>query len=279
MAKLHAVRIAAVFAANAELDAGARLLSLGDGHLHQLTYAGLINGSEWVFLHDFEFLVGAQEGAGIVAAHSERRLCEVVGAETEEFGGLRDFVGSQSSAWDFNHRTDKVVELDLLFLHDFLRDAMHDFYLKVELLFEADERNHNLRIYFNSRFLHFCCSFKDRTRLHLGDLRIHDAQTAAAESEHRIELMQFLNSLLNLFDGHAHFLREIVLRCTLVRQELMQRRIEEANRSRASVEFLEHADEVFALIRKDLRKSLLTVLLRVGKNHFAHRVDAIAFKE
>src|SRR5579859_904251 len=64
-----------------------------------------------------------------------------------------------------------------------------------------------------------------------------------------------------------------------MRQEFMERRIQEANRRWATVEFLEHADEVFALIRKDLRKSLLTVLLRVGKNHLAHRVDTVAFKE
>src|SRR5215475_2428871 len=64
-----------------------------------------------------------------------------------------------------------------------------------------------------------------------------------------------------------------------MRQEFMERRIEKTDRSRASCELLKHADEVFPLIRKDFRESLLTVFLSVCKNHLAHRVDAIPFKE
>src|SRR5262249_2854438 len=84
---------------------------------------------------------------------------------------------------------------------------------------------------------------------------------------------------MNPFDRHAHFLREVLLGCAFVRQELMQGWVEEANCRWTAGELLEHADEVLALIRKDLREGLLAMLLRVGKNHFAHRVDAVALEE
>src|SRR5215467_4666050 len=59
----------------------------------------------------------------------------------------------------------------------------------------------------------------------------------------------------------------------------MERRIEETDRSGAPSELSKHSDEVFPLIRKNFRERLLTVFLSVGKNHFTHRVNAIAFKE
>ncbi len=39
--------------------------------------------------------------------------------------------------------------------------------------------------------LHFGGGFEDGAGLHLGDFRIDDAETAAAEAEHRVELVQF----------------------------------------------------------------------------------------
>ena len=82
--------------------------------------------------------------------------------------------------------------------------------------------------------------------LHLGDFRINDAQPAAAESEHRVELVQFLDALLDLLDRHAHFFGQILLRRVVVRQEFVQRRIEEADRRRQALQFPEDADEIVA---------------------------------
>ena len=59
----------------------------------------------------------------------------------------------------------------------------------------------------------------------------------------------------------------------------MQRRIEEADGGREALERLEDADEVFALIRQQLRQRGFAVFDVVGENHFAHRVDAVAFEE
>src|SRR5262245_62921505 len=103
MAELHAVWLAAVFAANTELNVGPSLLPLGNGHLHKLPDTGLVDGGKRVPLHDFEFLIGPEEGARIVAAHAERCLGEVVSAETKKLGGLGDLVSGQSAARNLDH--------------------------------------------------------------------------------------------------------------------------------------------------------------------------------
>jgi hypothetical protein len=55
-----------------------------------------------------------------------------------------DLVGGEGAARHFDHGADLVVELDLLLGHDFLGDAVDDFHLEVELLLEADQRDHDL---------------------------------------------------------------------------------------------------------------------------------------
>ena len=87
----------------------------------------------------------------------------------------------------------------------------------------------------------------DGAGLHLGDFGIHDAETAAAETEHGIELVEFLDALFDLRDGHAHLLGEVVLRGVLVGEELVQRRVEEADGGREALQRLEDADEVALL--------------------------------
>ena len=96
---------------------GRVLLPFSIGDLHELADAGLVDRGERVLLQDFVLGVGAEEGARVVAAHAERGLGEVVRAEAEELRGLRDLVGGERAARDFDHRADDVGELDLLLLH------------------------------------------------------------------------------------------------------------------------------------------------------------------
>ena len=64
-----------------------------------------------------------------------------------------------------------------------------------------------------------------------------------------------------------------------MRQELVQRRIEEADGRRIALERTEDAREVLALIRQELGERRLSRLERLGEDHLAHRVDAVAFEE
>src|SRR5271154_5548739 len=114
MAEFHRIGVAAVFAADAELDVGSRLAALRDGDFHELADAGLVNRGERIFLHDLHFLIRAEEAAGIVAAHAERGLRQIVRAEAEELRRLRDLIGGQRAARNFDHRADAVSDLYLL---------------------------------------------------------------------------------------------------------------------------------------------------------------------
>ncbi len=91
--------------------------------------------------------------------------------------------------------------------------------------------------------------------MHLGDLRERDAQAAAAKAEHGVGLVQLLNPRqqrtklvqlgrlgIGVFEV-LNFHQQIFPR----RQELMQRRIEQADSYRQRFHALEQAGEVGAL--------------------------------
>ena len=94
-----------------------------------------------------------------------------------------------------------------------------------------------------------------------------------------IELVELFDALMNPLGRDAQLLRQLRLLFRRVRQELVQRRVEETNRRRKSLECAEDAGEVVALIRQQLGERGLPLLERFSKDHLAHRVDAIAFEE
>src|SRR5215467_12706263 len=69
--KLNRVGIAAVLAADAELDVFPRAAPLRNGDLDELADAGLVDRRERVFLHDLELGVVREKRARVVARHSE----------------------------------------------------------------------------------------------------------------------------------------------------------------------------------------------------------------
>src|SRR5207244_4638860 len=114
-------------AADAEFEVGPLLSTAFGRDLHELTDAGLVDRGEWIPLHDFQLLIRGQERAGIIAAHAERGLRQVVGAEAEELPVLRDLLGQERAARHFNHRADEVAGFGLLLLRALARAAMDAF--------------------------------------------------------------------------------------------------------------------------------------------------------
>src|SRR3954469_15875594 len=126
MAELHAARFATVFAADAQLDVRTRLAAQIACQLHELADTGLVDRCKRILLHDFQLLITAQERPRIIAAHAERCLGQVIGAEAEELRVFGDFIRDQGGARDFNHRADEISEFGLLLLRHFRGDSMHD---------------------------------------------------------------------------------------------------------------------------------------------------------
>src|SRR5262249_7452756 len=189
--------------------------------------AGLINRSKRIAFDDLGFLVRPKEGTGVVAAHAESGLSEVVCAEAEKLSGMRDFVSGESPTRDFDHGADAVSEFHLFLGLDLLGDFGNDGHLEIEFLFEANQRDHDFRTGLDASLDRVGSSFENGTSLHAGDFRILDAKAAPTEAEHWVELVQFMHAIHDFLDRDAELAREVELLLFGVREELVQGRGEE----------------------------------------------------
>jgi hypothetical protein len=102
---------------------------------------------------------------------------------------------------------------------------------QVELGLGRDQRHHHLEADgLAGAFFGFDRRFEDRARLHLGDFRIGNRKAAAAEAEHRIELGEIAGPIGELARIGIHRARDFLDFGLGVRQELVQRRIEQPDR-------------------------------------------------
>ena len=186
MAERDRLRLAAVLAADAELEVVADAAAALDGDPHQVADAVLVDRLERVALEDAVLEVVRQEAAGVVAREAERGLREVVRAEGEEVGVLGDLVGPDARPRQLDHRPDEVLELALLGHrpHGQLAQA-------AQLLAEPDERVHDLDERRPPGSLrHRERRTRDRPHLHLVDLGVEEPEAARAPAEHRVRLLQ-----------------------------------------------------------------------------------------
>src|SRR5450830_43169 len=250
VAELDALGIAAVLAADAHLEVGPGAATPLDAHLHELADALLVEGRERVGRPDLLLLgeVEREKRTGVVAAHAEGHLREVVGAEAEELRHFGDLVGGERRARDLDHRADHVVR----------GHAAHDRRLVLEFLLDADQRDHDLGVDVHALLLDDAGGLEDGARLHSRDLGIGDAQAAPAVAEHGVRLFLLVLG---------------------VRHELVQRRVERAYGHRALAHHAEDAFEVAALHRQELGERLLASGDGVREDHLAHRRDALAAEE
>ena len=104
---------------------------------------------------------------------------------------------------------------------------------------------------------------EDGAHLHFVDLGIGDAEAAAAVAEHRVDLVQFgARGLRKSLRRHAGLLRDAGDVFGRVRQEFVQRRIEQADRHRQAGHDAEDLGEVGALHRQQLVERAAAALLR-----------------
>ena len=106
MAELDAGRFATVLTADPDLQLWPRRSPLFHCNLHQRANPISVNGLKRVPGIDIELYVWYKKPAGIIPANSQRRLGEVVGPKTKEFGSLGNLVGCDRSPRDLDHRSD-----------------------------------------------------------------------------------------------------------------------------------------------------------------------------
>ena len=163
-----------------------------------------------------------------------------------------DRVGQEARPRQLDHRADEeVLARDALLLGDAQDQRLDD----LQLALVVDQRHHDLELRRVAEALgHGALGAHDRADLHLVDLRMQDRQPAAARAEHRVDLAQRVRARVVLVG----------------RQELVQRRVEQADRDRQPVHRLEHLLEVLLLQRQQLVERRDALVDRLREDHLAH---------
>ena len=281
MAEFDRGRVAALLAADAELDVRTGLTAQLRRHLDEAADACLIELGERVGFVDLAVVVGRKELARVVTGEAEGHLRQIVRAEGEELCLVGNGVGGQRSARDLDHGADLVGHVGTGFLDDLLRSLVDDRLDEGQLLLLADQRDHDLRRDLPCRTAAADSQrgLDDRGGLHLGDLREGDVQTAAAVAHHGVELVQRGNDLVQVLDAQAHFCGQICDILRIGRDELVQGRVEQADGDRAALHGLVNGLKVGLLDRLELGQRPFALLRRFGDDHLTHGLDAVSLEE
>src|SRR5215469_1797306 len=199
VARVDRVRVAAVLAANADLEVRPGGAALADRPVHQTAHALAVDGLERVDLEDLLLQVPDDELAlGVVPRVAERGLGQVVRAEGEELGVLRDVPRDQRGSRDLDHRAELVVQVDALLALHRLGDGHQLGLHGLQLGQRADQRDHDLRPGVHALVLQVAGRLDDGPDLHPGDLGVEDREADAAQAQHRVGLAQLLDPRLEL---------------------------------------------------------------------------------
>ncbi len=280
MAEADGFRIAAVLAADADFQFRPCLAPSLDAQLHELSNARHIDGDEGVTLDKPLRQIIAQEASRVVARNAKRRLREIVGPEAEEFGALRDLIGQKCRAGQLDHGADEKLGRPPPLVRDLFGNGGYASLQEIKLALEADERHHDLEAHFLAVFLlGIERRFHDRARLHLVDLGIGDPEAASAMTEHRVRLGERDRAGAQFRRVRARGFGDFDDLFVVVRNEFVQRRIEEPDRHRQSGHDAEDLVKIAALHGEELRKRRFAARQIVGQNHLAHRQDPFGIEE
>jgi hypothetical protein len=210
-----------VLSADADFQVGLRGPSALGAHPNELADAVPIQRLERIARQDLVPQVIGQERARVIPAEAERHLRQVVRAEREEVGLLRDGASRQRGTWDFDHRPSQDIDAVAALVKDGLDRLLDALLLMRKFGLRADQRHHDFGMHVHAVGLHVERGFDDGARLHLSDRRDRHAQPAAAVAKHRIELLERRHLRLNALKRLADVLGEALQALLTVRQELV----------------------------------------------------------
>ncbi len=292
---------AAVFAADADLDRRVGATTVGDGEPHQAADAlGVDRGERVGVEHPVGEVAEQEAGFGVVPADRHRRLGQVVGAEAEEVGVFGDLVGGEGGPWDLDHRADRdrqLVDVDALLVAyggdlglDQVAGGPH-------LRGVPDEGHHDLGFDHRTFTLRGEHRLGDRSGLHPDQLRDPQSEPHTAQAEHRVRLAQVLDPRQHrphvgqLVDEGLDLDQVLAVdqpdlevgggaeQLVVARQELVQRRVEEADDHGVTGHRPEQADEVVALHREEGVDRLATLGRGGGHDHALHDREPLGVEE
>ena len=270
-----------MLAADAELELGVGLAAALGPEVHELADAALVDRLERVALEQALLEVRRHHPAlDVVTAEPERHLREVVGAEREEVGLFGDLVGADRRPRRLDHRADDHVRLLLQTLagaFDLLLDPGAG---EVQFFTGDGQRDHHL----DDRVLAALAQVGGRlhqgAHLHPVELRLDDAEADAAGADHRVVLGPRLGGGEQLLLVVVETGRRLLDVQLLDRgQELVQRRVEQADRHGQPVHRLEHFLEVGALGVEQPGERLVLLVRGRRQDHLANDREPVRGEE
>ena len=229
---------------------------------------------------DLTLIIIHQEFSCVVTGEAKGHLSQIICTKGEKFGFFCNFVCQKCCSWNFDHRSNMINQIRIFFCLN-LFSSFHNYVLdKFQLLFIANQRNHDLRndlkalffTYFNRRFDHRSC-------LHSCNFRIRNGQPPASVTHHRVELMQLTAGALYFLNRKIHILCQCFDILFVCRNKLMQRRIQETNRNRFPLHYFIKRLEIALLERNQLFQRLFALFHGFGKDHFTDLRNSLRFKE
>ena len=98
-------------------------------------------------------------------------------------------------------------------------------------------------------------------------------------SQHRVVFAESFYALLDIFHGNTHSLSHFFLTLQVMRNKLVQRRVEQADSYRITSHYPEDSLEVVLLVRQNLIQCFLTTLGILSQNHLTHGFNLLALEE
>ena len=280
MEEVHGLGVATVLAADADLEAGPGGPALVDRDPHHAADAVGVQRLEWRDPEHAQVDVAAEERAlHVVAGEAPAHLGEVVRAEREELGRLRDLPGGHRGPRHLDHRADQRVRRDAGLRRYLGEHPLGLLARKLQLLHRADQRNHDLRLRVAAVAHPLRRGVRDRADLHGVEAGDDQAEADAAQAEHRVLLVQaahrveqFLVLVRRVIAGQRDLDREV----GEVGQELVQRRVEQPDGDRQPVHRLQDLHEVAALQRLKRIERGLPRLVVVGQDQPLDQLPPLA---
>ena len=238
----------------------------------------LIKGCKWVGLNNLALKIKRHEcGLNVVTREAKASLGEVVSTEGEEVCVLSNLLRHDSCTWELNHGTNWDVELNTVLVSNLLDGLLNLFTDLDELLFEANQRNHDLWARVKTNTLELCSCACDSANLHNVELWVDKTKAAATEAEHWVCLLEGvkLSEKSTLCSGVLTLLlimSNLNVKLTWGIKELMQWWVKKTDNNVFAVHYLEHTKEVTLLSTAKLLNSKLLNILRVCKDKVLNEV-------
>ena len=278
-----------MLAADAHRELGSDAPALFHRYAHQAADAVPVQLAEGIFLEHTLLDVLEQEfPLGVVARVSEGRLRQVVRPEAEELRVLGQLVGHHGRARHLDHRPDEVGEVRPGGLHDLACDAVGHLAEELHLRPRPHQRNHDLRPHLDACLRQLRHGLEDRVNLHLVDLGVDHPQTAAAEPQHRVGLVQLIRlvqgptQLLGLRGGGGPLLLQLAQRLQqgrLLGKEFVQWRVEQPDDDGVPIHRPEDPDEIVLLHHLQLVQRRDAFLAGLGHHQPLHHGQAVGRHE